>query len=402
MTHFEDALSRTIAENPRLAPVEVPVTDAMERILARDVISPVNLPPFSQAKSDGFAINSQDSRNKKAVHEVIGTVLAGKFPDKQLQRGQAMEIEAEAPVPVGSDAVAPMDAVRVVMEGARVGILKKIRNGENVALAGEMLEKGELLLPSGTYLTPLEIGMLTMIGIDRVRVFPPPKVGVLSVGNELVEVGKRVIRGRLWDAIGLSLAAALYESGAQPEYLGPVNHEQKAFEGKLKSLAGYHFILITGFSGEKRKTLILDVLKKFGVRWQITNIGMVPGGEVRIGKIKKTTVCLLPADLFEITVFFEAFLTPVLRTMMGFPSLYPMRVEAILDDSLRKKGDYHLFQPAQISFKNEKIVAKKISPLGKGTIFELARSNGFISVPRQVTKAKSGKPVDVILRKLLF
>ena len=126
MIHFEEALSQTIAENPRLTPVEVPVTDAIDCILAQDVVSPVNLPPFSQAQCDGFAINSQDSRNKKAVHEVIGAVTAGKFPSDKLQRGQAMEIEALAPVPGGGDAVAPMDAVRVVMEGGRVGILKKI------------------------------------------------------------------------------------------------------------------------------------------------------------------------------------------------------------------------------------------------------------------------------------
>ena len=257
-------------------------------------------------------------------------------------------------------------------------------------------------MSAGNYLTALEVGMLTMIGIDRVQVYPPPKVGVLSVGSELVEVGKRVVRGRLWDAIGLSVAAALYESGAQPEYLGPVEHEQKALAGKLKSLSSYHFLLINGFSGDKRKALILDVLKKNGVKWKIQNIAMVPGGEVQIGKIEGTTICLLPSDLFEITVFFEAFLMPVLRTMMGYPTLYANRIEAILDGSIRKKGDYHLFQPAKINFKNEKIYAQKTGSLGKGTIFNLTESNGLISIPRQVTKAKSGKPVDVILRKNIF
>ncbi len=402
MTQFEDALAQMLAENPRLDPLEVPVTDAMERVLAVDVISPVNWPPFSQAKCDGFAINSQDSRNKKAVHEVIGSVLAGKFPPERLQRGQAMEIEAGAALPAGSDSIVPRDVVRVVMEGARVGILKKVRKGENVALTGEILEKGDLLLPAGTLLTAAEIGMLTFIGFDRVKVFPPPKVGVLSVGNELVEVGKRVIRGKLWDAIGLSIAAALYELGILPEYLGPVSQDTKTIEEKLRANSGYHFILINGYSGEKRKRIILEALKKFGIRWHISNIGMVPGGEVLIGKMKGTTVCLLPPDLFEITVFFETFLSPVLRSMMGFKQHYEVKSEAILESSLRKKGDYHLFQPAQISFKNQSMFAKKIGSLGKGTIFDLAQCNGFISIPRQVTKAKKGKPVDVILRRIKF
>ena len=399
MIRFEEALEVAYRESDKFAPLEIPITDSIGRVLAEDIFSPVNLPPFSKSLVDGFAINSEDARDKKAIHEVIGRVMAGEYPQQKLERGQAMEIQAEASIPRGSDAVVPLDAIRVIMDGSRVGILKKVRKGDNIIFAGETLKKDEKIVSSGTYLSALEICLLTMIGINKIKIFPPPRVGVVSLGSELVEPGKKIRRGQIWDANGIALSAALFEMGLQPEYFGTVNLDIALVSKVLDQAKSCNILIICGTNQTSRQEILLKSLKELGGKVLFDGIAVKPCSTVMLAKLGKTLMFLLPADAFSVVCTFESYITPVLRYLMGFNTPYQVMVDAILDCKIRKGKEYHFFQPAIVYIKNSQLYVNKCGALGKGDILSYAKCNALMNIPQNVKTLKKGKPVKVIMTR---
>ncbi|HDP98137.1 MAG TPA: molybdopterin molybdenumtransferase MoeA [bacterium] len=399
MIDFQDAFKLVQSESTRLSPIKVPVTDAMDRVLAEDILSPMNLPPFSKAIVDGFAIDSEDARDKKAVHEIIGRVTAGSFPTEKLERGQSMEIEAEASIPRGSDVVVPLDAVRLVMNGSRVGILKKVKKGENVVFAGEKLREGEKILSADAYVTAADICLLAMVGVADVKIYPPPHAAVLSLGDELIAVGQKVKRGQVWDANGLSLSALLFQLGAQPEYLGAVGFDKKAIGDALAKAVGCQVVLMTGTLQMNRRQILMEVLREMGVKVIFNRVAVQPGGHLIFAKHDRTLFFILPDDPFSVFVIFETIILPALRKMMGYQSLYRKQFDAILESKIRKSIDYHLFQPAIVYLDKNRLYARRCMNLGKGDIFRFAKCNALMSLDKNIKSVKRGKSVELIIIK---
>ena len=314
------------------------------------MIAPINLPPYSKAAIDGFAFYSEDAKNKKAIHEVIGSIAAGTFPKEKLARGQAMEIQAEAPLPKGSDTVVPMDAVRLIMNGVRVGMLKRVRKGKNIVLAGENLKKDEEILKAGICLNSVDLCLLTAAGIASVKVFPPPRVAILTIGNEFVEVGKKIKRGQIWDSNGIALLSALYEMGTQPEYLGTVAENNNAIVSAISRAKSCNVLIITGITGAHRHRLLMDVFNKSRIELLFDGIAIEPSRSVALAKFDQTLIFVLPQNPFFSMILFEVLITPVLRKMMGYEKKYHFVVDAILEKSIKKGRDYHLIQPANLFY----------------------------------------------------
>lgn len=397
MIDFEEALKTVLLHSSQLTPVAIPVTDAIGKVLAETITAPVNLPPFTKAMVDGYAVNSEDAKDKKAIQEIVGSIFPGVFPDLKLERGQAMEIQAEAPVPNGSDAVVKKNAVRILMNGSRVGMLHRVKKGEDVIVAGENLKKDETVLKAGTCLRAVEICLLTMTGIAKVKIYPLPRVAVLSLGDELVDVGKKIKRGQAWDSNGISLTNALYELGSQPEYLGVVSQNVKKILEAIKKADTADVLLITGVNGASRRLLLLDAFRKADIKIIFEGVSIKPGSSIMFAKLGQTLIFVLPENPFSILTLFEILITPVLRRMMGFDKLYSSTFEVILEKKIKTETDYWVVQPATVFFKNGKIVVKPAPLSKKANIFSFARCNALMIIPKHVRVIKKGKPVKVIL-----
>ncbi len=398
MIDFEDALTLTLSESPRLSAKEAPITETIGRVLAETVIASINLPPYTKATIDGFAFYSEDAKNKKAIHEVIGSIAAGTFPKEKLDRGQAMEIQAEAPLPKGSDTVVPMDAVRLIMNGARVGMLKRVRKGKNIVHAGENLKKDEEILKAGICLKAVDLCLLTAAGIANVKVFSPPRVGILTIGNEFVEVGKKIKRGQIWDSNGIALLSALYEMGTQPEYLGTVAENNNAIVSSISRAKSCNVLIIAGITSARRHKLLMDVFNKSRIELLFDRVAIEPSSSVALAKFGQTLIFVLPQNPFFSMILFEVLITPVLRKMMGYEKKYHSVVDAILEKTIKKGTDYHLIQPANLFYHKNKIFIKPFS-LDKTDIFSYAKCNALISVSKNVKSIKSGKTVEAIIIK---
>ena len=180
--------SEIVLKNVVRNPAEsAPLPDALGRVLAEDIASDIDMPPFDRSMMDGYALNAQDAQFAPARLEIVGFIPAGAFPKFSLEPGQAAKIMTGAPLPVGADAVREFEKTSLLNHGQTVEIQEAVRTGQNIVKQASELSKGEIVLTAGTYIHPAVVGLLASLGKANVQVFQAPRVAILSTGDELVE-----------------------------------------------------------------------------------------------------------------------------------------------------------------------------------------------------------------------
>ncbi|MCX8191769.1 MAG: molybdopterin molybdotransferase MoeA, partial [Nitrososphaerales archaeon] len=224
MKEFKETLSveeatRLLYKNIRMKELEVEevyLKDGLNRILGKDVIAPVNLPPFDKSAVDGYAVIAEDtfgaSQTNPCILTVIGSVRIGEVPDLKVGRLEAVEVSTGSIIPHGADAVVMVENTKRIDEG-RIEVYLSVAPGENVSRMGEDIKKGDTVLRKGTRLKPQHLGVLASLGFVKVSVFRMPKVAVLSTGDELAELGTSVDTGKTIDVNRLIISSMVEELG---------------------------------------------------------------------------------------------------------------------------------------------------------------------------------------------
>ena len=227
LLNVDTALANILAAMKTLPAETASLPDTLNRVLANDVVSRIDLPPFDNSAMDGYAIRYEDSARARLSSPVSLSVtmdiMAGDTPDGRLEPGQAARIMTGAPIPPGATAVIPVeDTDDDWQKGhdsplpAAVRLYRSLICGENIRLSGENIKKGETIMTAGTVIGPAEIGMLAGIGCPRVEVIRQPKVVILSSGDELVDIYDELTPGKIRDTNGYTLAALIRQSGGIP------------------------------------------------------------------------------------------------------------------------------------------------------------------------------------------
>jgi molybdopterin molybdotransferase len=399
MIDFDDALKMLLSESPILSTKDVPLTEAIGRVIATNVNSPIDLPSYKKATIDGFALFSEDAKDKKAIHEVIGSITAGNFPKEKLQRGQAMQIQAEAPLPSGSDTVVPMEEVRLLMDATRVGMLNRIRKNDNIIQVGDKIKKDENIINAGQCLSPTDLGILSSVGMDKVPVYSPPRVGIMTVGSEFKCVGEKAKLGQDWDSNGIQLLTALYEMKSLPEYLGTVADKKDEMISALSRSKSCNMVILTGITGVNRIKLLKAVFNKIGIKMLFEGISLSPFGMVKLAKFEDTLIVVLPQDPLFTIILFEALVVPSLRKMMGYKQSYFSTIEAVLEKKIKNKTDCCLLYPGKVYFQKDRCFFKPCDSPQRMDILSYAKCNGLLKVTKENKTIKSGKLVEIILVK---
>ena len=297
--------------------------EAYNRVLAEDVVSTLDIPPFSRSTMDGYAVIAEDTfgadENQPATLRVSGVVGVGEQPLIKVGKSEAVEIVTGAPVPEGADAVVMFeDTERVDVE---LRVYSAVTLGENIMKRGSDIKKGEPVLKKGQLLGSSEIGVLAALGLTKARVFKIPMIAVLSTGGEVTEPGNPLQPGKIYDINAYSISTAVVESGGKPVYFGTVPDDKNALSNAMRSaLASADMVITSGgvsVGPHDYTPQIVDALGKPGI--VVYGIAVKPGKPTTVGFIEDKPVFSLPGHPTSALLIFYLLARPIIQQLARRP-----------------------------------------------------------------------------------
>ena len=367
----------------RLEPRELPLQEALGCVTASAVVAPEPVPPFANTAMDGYAVRAADTAGAPVRLEVVGTLAAGAAPERAVGAGQAVRIMTGAPIPPGADAVVMVERTRADDGGSAVVVEAVASVGDHVRAAGEDVTPGQLVFEPSTELTPGHLGVLAGLGYERVSVFPPARVGVLSTGDELVEGPGALKPGQIRDSNRPALLALLRQSGCVAVDLGRVGDDEGWIADALaQGAAECDAVVTSGGVSVGDFDHVKGVLDRLGdMRWW--QVAVKPAKPLAFGLVAGTPVFGLPGNPVSSMVSFELFARPALRRMGGHPNVFRPEVRAVADEPLwrRSDGKLHLLR-VQASFSEDgRVHVRPSGGQGSHMLRAMALANALALVP---------------------
>ncbi|HEY4224890.1 MAG TPA: gephyrin-like molybdotransferase Glp [Pseudolysinimonas sp.] len=368
-------------------PESVPLTEALGRVLAADVISPIDLPPFRNSQMDGYAVRAADVASAPVSLPVVGEVAAAPGAPAPLRPGTAVKIMTGAPVPEGADAIVPVEDTLTAND--HVSIARSRAVGEYVRDTGSDLGAGAVVLPGGTPLASRHLAALAAAGVAAVGVAALVRVAVISSGSELVAPGSPLGPGQIFDANGVALAAAVRAAGAEVVLEGRVRDDATELEALLDAANGLgaDLILTSGGISMGDHEVVRELLEPRGAHVDV--LAMQPGGPQALGSWGEVPVVCFPGNPVSSQLSFELFVAPTLRELAGLPAAG--RETRMLDSAVRSiAGRRQFLRGRRTEGDGVALVGGPSSHL----VAALAASNVLVVVPEDVTELAAGDPVE--------
>jgi molybdopterin molybdotransferase len=392
----EQALEIVLAHTPILPSDEVDLEDAVGRVLAEDVRSDVEMPPFDRAAMDGYAVRAADVAAAPVTLRVMGQVRAGQVPDRAVGPGEAIQIMTGAPIPEGADAVQPVEKTRPAADG-RVEILGPVEPAAHVAARGCEGRIGDEVLRKGETVDPAAVAVLAAVGKARVRVGRRPTVSVLVTGDELVDVWDTPTRGRIRNSNGHAVLAQARWAGAEARSLGIVPDQADRIAEAVRAGFESDVLIVSGGVSEGAYDLVEDVLSRFDVGLLFTKVAIKPGAPLVFGRRGDRLVFGLPGNPVSAQVTFDVFVRAALLRMQGARAVSRPRVEVELLEAVRNKSGRQAHLPARIRFEDGRFVARPVSSAGSADIVAHARANALVVLEAARVRAEAGERAPALL-----
>jgi len=399
-----DAQAHVLDRVAPLPPVRTPTMAALGCVLAEDVTSTEDVPPFANTAMDGYAVWAADTAGAAAatpvVLPVVAEVAAGHPATAALAPQQAMRIFTGAPMPAGADAVVMVEHTERLDGGERVALHAAVRPGEAVRSAGDDLRAGDHVFGPGETITPGHLGVLSGLGVADVVVHPRPRVGVLSTGDELVEPGRPVAPGQIRDSNRAALLALVATNGWQAVDLGLVRDDEAAIEAAVVDGAERcDAILTSGGVSMGDIDLVKVVLDRIGdLRWM--QIAIRPAKPFAFGTVgeRATPVFGLPGNPVSSLVSFELLARPALRGMAGHSQLHRPEVAATAAEPFPRQPDGKVHYVRVVAERDPDGALRVRSAGGQGShhLTAMARAHGLATIPDGGGVA-AGDPVRLLL-----
>ncbi len=299
-----------------LLPVQLTIAEAVDRVLAEDIFSPVDLPLFDQSAMDGYAVRMAAEKNSNSF-ELVGEIKAGDAGAIQLAEGQAVRIFTGAPVPVTADAVVIQE--KVTEKQGIVYVDGRVTEGAFIRKKSAQAKMGNRVLRKGAVVTPAMAGFLASMGIRSVQVSKRPCVSLLVTGNEIISPGQPLLPGQVYECNSFSIRAALKQFQVPVQSTLFAKDERKdLFEQVETGLRNADLLLITGGISAGKYDLVGEVLQELGVETIFYKVAQKPGKPLFAGKLGKKIVFALPGNPASVLVCFYQYVFPAIRKMMGY------------------------------------------------------------------------------------
>ncbi len=387
---LEQAQAHVRAALPEPVVETVPLGRAVGRVLAADVVAADSVPPFDNSGMDGYAVVAADlagaAEGRPVELPVLGTILAGSPPLPSVEPGTAVRIMTGAPVPPGADAVVMVERTRSLDGGRRVAVGAAVERGTAVRRAGEDVRPGDVVASAGTVLTPAHLGVLANVGATEVATLRPPRVGVLSTGDELVDDGRPLGPGQIRESNRPMLLALVAAAGAEPVDLGCIPDDEVAIAAAIGEGVGTcDAVISSGGVSMGDVDLVKVVLDRLGdMRWM--QIAIKPAKPFAFGTVEGVPVFGLPGNPVSSLVSFELLARPALRAMAGRAPVDcdRPRVVATLPDGAARRTDgkvHHVRVVVGASPDGRGFVAHPVGAQGSHQLTATASANGLAVIP---------------------
>lgn len=390
MRSVSEHLQACLAAVGQLPPLAVSLPDAVGCVLAEDVLAPSDNPVVDLAGCDGYALAAQDSAS--GTVRVMDVARSGASEVLRLVPGAAVRIDSGAPMPVGADAVIPLEDTD--HGEAVVAFRQPIAAGVNVRRQGSEARSGQTVLARGTRVGARQIALLAGLGHGRVMVHPKPRVVIVSVGAELTEPGRPASAGQVYDANGHALATCVHDAGGVPLRVGAVSDQVHELREVLEDqLVRADLLVTTG--GLSQGDTVRDVVSGMGeVRFD--NVAIAPGRRFGVGHVNdgETPVFCLPGDPLAVQVAYETFVRPALLTMAGYTELYRPSVRAAATVGWASPAGEREFAP--VVLEGTPTGGYRCAPAA-ASLVGLAEANALAVVPEGVAAVGQGDMLDCLI-----
>jgi len=396
MIPVEEALETVLREAKALPSEEVALDDALSRVLAEDVASDLDLPPFHRSAMDGYALRAEDVAGAPAALEVVGEIRAGQWPDLTIGPGQAARIMTGAPVPPGATAVQQVEKTQPLDE-FRVTILAAVAAGANVAPRGSEVRAGDVVLARGRVIDPAATAVLASAGKARVRVARRPIVALLVTGDEIVEVAATPDPGQIRNSNGPAVTAQARLAGADVRVLGVALDRQDAITEALRAGLAADLLVVSGGVSAGDYDLVEPALLELGTTFLFTKVAIKPGAPLVFGRRGETLVFGLPGNPVSAQVTFELFVRPALLRMQGARVVARPRVGVELTDPVKNHSGRKSHVPARVRFEGGRLVARPLRSMGSGDLAAHARANALVVIEADRPRVAAGETAEAVL-----
>ncbi len=396
----DEQLALILSGAVRPAPVRVPITEAYGLRSAEEVVAARPLPGFDQAAVDGYAVRSVDlsgaSEQTPVVLPVVGEILAGSRHPLRLQPGQAVHVVAGAPLPTLADAVVPVGHTDAGT--AKLAVTRGVPSAAFVRRVGEDVQPGDVAVRRDVVLGPAQVGMLAATGRDKVLVHPRPRVSVLAVGDELVDVVRAPGAGQVPDVCSPALAAAARDAGAEAGRAGLVRSDPRELVAAvLDRLPSTDVLVVCGAVGGAVGAQVQAALADLG-ELDATRVAMHPGSTQAFGRLGPDAVptFLFPSHPATALVLFEVLVRPLIRLALGMSDPYRRTVSARLTSPVTSvAGRRGYLRGRLLRDRTGDYLVQPLGTAGTHLLSSLADCNGLIVLPEQVTELTVDESVAV-------
>ena len=387
-----------------LQPLEcenVPLSEALGRVLATDIISQQNVPSFDRSNYDGFAVRAEDTHGASETNPILlqqlpETIATAVVPQLEVTAAATIPIATGGMIPRGADAVLMVE--HSVTKNGQVFVYRSIHSGFGVAYAGTDITMGEMVLRQGRVLTSRETGVLAAIGETAIPVIRKPKVAIISTGDEIIAPGKPMEAAMVYDSNARILADAVRECGGKPVYQGIVRDDENALQAIVdKSLAECDVVLLSGGTSKGEGDLCCNVVEKLNDPGIVTHgVALKPGKPICLAGSGGKPVVILPGFPTSAIFTFHEFVAPVIRMLAGGTIKSPATIAAKMAVQVNSEIGRTEFLLVGLVESDEALIAY---PMGKGSgsVTTFSHADGFVTIDRHHEIIESNEDIDVTL-----
>ena len=397
-----EAARRILAEVRRQPPLRVPLDDALDSVLAEDVVSPLDIPAWTNSAMDGYAARGADVRGASAEApvrlRVVEQLPAGRFPTRALAPGEAARIFTGAPLPEGADSVIRQEDTDLGAE--TVAILKDRDVGVNIRRVGEDIRRGQTVLRAGTALGPAHLGVLASLAVAHPLVHRRPRVAILGSGDEIVDVDQpeAILSGRKTASSNThTLVALVRQAGGEPVNLGIARDTPESLRAHLTRALEADLLVTTAGISVGEHDYVRKVLEELGAEQRFWKLRMRPGAPVGFGLLRGIPWIGLPGNPVSTMVTFELFVRPAIRAMSGHALPFRRAIAVRVAEPVTVKPRLQHFLRAIVSDTPAGPEVRLTGPQGSGILTSMVLANALLVLPEGQFETPAGATARAIV-----